>query len=178
MYIRDLLIADAKDLLRFEEENRSWFEQQIAPRPDSFFNELAVEDHIRSLVYGKQHRVFHPLVIISQQNKIIGRANLRDINEHGKTAEIGYRVGQAHTGKGIATSAARYLVLLAYTEWKLSEVRGFVSVANPASAKVLINNGFVELGPNPRLAVLKHGTFECIEYRYAFQQEHTVTDAN
>lgn len=166
MRIRNLNLSDAARLLQFEFENRAWFEQQINPRPASFFKETAVQDHIRGYLNAQQQGRFHACVVTDDDEQIIGRANLRDIDLKRSTAEIGYRIALSHSGQGIATAATQHLLKLAYSEWKLRQVSGFVSIMNPASARVLVKSGFVETGLHPRLVVLKHGTFDCIEYRH------------
>ncbi len=166
MPIRDLLLSDSAALLRFELENRAWFEQQIAPRPEYFFSLVAVEDHIRSFINARAQGRFHACVLTDETGQIIGRANLRDIDKKHGTAEVGYRIAESHAGQGLASSATRHLLKLAYTDWQLQQVSGFVSIANPASARVLVKNAFTKIGLHPRLCVLRHGTFDCIEYRH------------
>ncbi|PRC94754.1 GNAT family N-acetyltransferase [Solimicrobium silvestre] len=165
--IRTLELSDAENLLSFEFENRAWFEQHIAPRPDSWFSKEGVLAHIRSYLKAQQQGTFHACVVLDEtEQKIIARANLRDIDQDAGTAEIGYRIAQALTGKGLASAATKHLMKLAYSEWQLKQLSGFVSLANPASARVLEKNGFNNVGPGERVAVLKHGTFACDEYRH------------
>jgi len=166
MQIRDLVFTDAENLLEFELENRLWFEQFITPRDDQFFTVAAVQDHIRAYILAKLQNRFHGCVVVDDANKIIARANLREINLKRSTAEIGYRVAEAHAGKGVASFATRHLMALAYDEWKLKQLRGFVSINNVASARVLEKNGFVKIGLHADLARLRHGRFDCFEYQH------------
>jgi len=166
MQIRDLVLADAQDLLAFEVENRNWFEQYVTPRDDRFYTSVGVEDHIRAYLIARQQQRFHGCVVVNDAGKIIARANLREINMKRHSAEVGYRVGQAYTGLGVASEATRYLIQLAYGEWQIQDLRGFVSVQNPASSRVLEKNGFVRIGFHPRMSLQKQGRFDCIEYRH------------
>lgn len=166
MQIRDLTILDAAELLRFELANRDWFEQHIAPRPDNFFNLIAVQDHIRGYLNARQQKLFHACVITDNANNIVGRANLREINLKLGSAEIGYRIAQASSGQGIASMATQHLLKLAYDDWQLTQINAYVTTANAASSRVLIKNGFQEIGRHPRTTKLRHGTFDCIEYRH------------
>ena len=166
MRIRDLTIDDAEDLLRFEFTNRAWFEQHIAPRPDSFFNLVAVQDHIRGYLNARELKQFHACVITDEQGIIVGRANLREISIKLSSAEVGYRIAESHSGLGLASMATKHLLDLAYNNWRLSKIFAYVTVANHASSRVLAKNGFVEIGRHPRITKLKHGAFDCIQYQH------------
>jgi ribosomal-protein-alanine N-acetyltransferase len=166
MQIRDLLLSDTDNLLEFELANRDWFEKFVASRGDYFYSTTAVQDHIRAYRLAKQQGRFHGCVIVNEHGKIVGRANLREMDLKKGVAEVGYRIGQCYTGQGIATAATQHLIALAYGEWHIRQLSGFVSVENPASAKVLEKNGFVKIGIRKKLSVVKDGEFDCIEYRH------------
>lgn len=166
MHIRDLALSDVDNLLEFELENRVWFEQFIAARPDNFFSAAMVRDHIRAYLLSRQQGKFHGCVVVDESGKIIARANLREINLKRATAEIGYRVGQAYCGRGVASSATRYLIGLAYNEWKIKQLGALVITHNIASARVLEKNGFVKVALHTRMAAIKSGRFDCFEYRH------------
>ncbi|MFT4198105.1 MAG: GNAT family N-acetyltransferase [Pseudoxanthomonas sp.] len=71
-------------------------------------------------------------------------------------AELGYWLGRAHWGRGLMTR-----IVAAYAPWvmvrlRLARLQATVLDGNPASARVLLKNGFVEEG-TLRRAVTKHG---------------------
>jgi len=105
-------------------------------------------------------------VVVDEQGQIIARANLREINLKRGTAEIGYRVGQAHCGRGVASVATRHLTALAYNEWEIKQLGALVITHNVASSRVLEKNGFVKVALHPRMAAIKSGRFDCFEYRH------------
>ncbi len=72
------------------------------------------------------------------------------------SAELGYWIGEAHWGKGIATEAIRQMV--DYTFYYFDIVRLYAEVfeTNKASMRVLEKNGFYLEGVR-RKAVLKNG---------------------
>lgn len=166
MHIRDLEIGDVDNLLAFELENRAWFERFITPRPDNFYAAAAVHEHIRAHVIAKQRGRFHGCVVLGEGGQIIARANLREIILKHGLADIGYRVAKAHAGAGVATEATRHLMALAYDEWHLKQLRGFAIVSNIASCRVLEKNGFIKVGIHANSAKLRHGIFDCYEYRH------------
>lgn len=94
---------------------------------------------------------------------IIGINLQQDV--YAKSVEIGYWLGEAYWGKGIATEALRQMT--AYVEATFPVVRIFTSVFgnNIASMKVLEKNGYV------KEAVFKKGVFKngvvLDEHRYA-----------
>lgn len=66
-------------------------------------------------------------------------------------AEIGYWIGRPFWGRGIATAGVDQVIDLAFSRHRLTSIVAYVLDRNPASAKVLLNNGFSETArrPNP-----------------------------
>lgn len=164
MHIRDLALSDVDQLLRFELENRLFFEQYMMPRGVRFFSLAAVQDHIRAYLLARGQGRFHGCVVVDAKGSIVARANLREINQKRGTAEIGYRVAQSHAGQGIASNATRHLIRLAYEDWHLQTLSGFVIVDNLASARVLEKNSFVRTALHRNMVKIKRGVVDCIEY--------------
>jgi len=142
--IRTLQLEDAAPLLQFELENRAWFEQHIAPRAPEFYTPQGVRQHIGQYLDGHAGGTWHPCVILNGQGRIVGRANLKDIDRHAASAEAGYRIASDQTGKGLATRALRHLIALADQRWQLRCLLAYVTDDNPASARVLRKCGFVQ----------------------------------
>ena len=141
-HIRNLSFDDAASLLRFELENRDWFERLVAPRDPDFYSHQGVTAHIRECLDGYAQARWHACVLIGPTGDIVGRANLKDIDVAAGTAEAGYRIGERHTAQGCATLAVRHLMDVARTQWQLQRLRAYVTVNNPASARVLLKCGF------------------------------------
>ena len=142
--IRTLQAQDALPLLQFELDNRSWFEQQVAPRAAEFYTQQGVQEHIRQYLDGYASGSWHPCVMLDAQGRIVGRANLKDIDRANASAEAGYRIARDQAGQGLATHALRHLVALAQQQWKLRRLLAYVTSDNPASARVLVKCGFVQ----------------------------------
>jgi RimJ/RimL family protein N-acetyltransferase len=150
--IRTLQPGDAQALLEFELANREWFERHIDPRPPQFYSPQGVASHIADYLERHAAGNWHPCVVLDQQGRIAGRANLKDIDRGAGRAEIGYRIAQSAAGKGLATAALQHLVSLASTHWRLKEVFAEVTADNEASARVLEKCGFVRGELLPELA--------------------------
>jgi RimJ/RimL family protein N-acetyltransferase len=67
-----------------------------------------------------------------------------DVNRH--TAEVGYWLGEAYWGRGLATAAVGAFLPWAAETFGLSRFIGHVFSSNPSSMRVLEKNGFVREG--------------------------------
>ena len=76
---------------------------------------------------------------------MLGRFNLVFVGDG--VAELGYRVAQHVAGRGVATATVRDLCSLAASRHGVSTLRAATSRGNVASQRVLLNAGFVEVGP-------------------------------
>jgi [ribosomal protein S5]-alanine N-acetyltransferase len=140
--VRELTHADLQGLLSFEMQNRAWFESNIDARDASFYCESGVSDHIEDLRTRLAARTWHPFVVVDGEGSIVGRANLKDIDQHRGCAEVGYRVAHACVGQGIATQAVLHLMQVARQHWRLERLDAFVFPENIGSQKVLARCGF------------------------------------
>jgi ribosomal-protein-alanine N-acetyltransferase len=163
--IRSLDIADTMQLLKFELENRTWFESHVAPRPTDFYSAQGVKAHIEHLLARCDAGTFHPSIILNQAGEILGRANLKDIDRHSGVAEIGYRIAQQNTGHGLATSALRYMIEIASQRWQLKMLNAVVTENNNASMRVLEKCGFIRSQHVPQIAAVGDRTLD----GYAFK---------
>lgn len=142
MTLKRLSINDSKALLAFECENKDWFERFIPPRPPEYFTLKGIEDAISELEKEQQSGECF-MGVVYQGEEIIARANLNAID--GQTADIGYRVAEKHTGKGVATKAIAELQSIAKHRYNVSELTAHTTQSNEASQKVLLNQGFKEI---------------------------------
>lgn len=145
-HIRTLAHDDAAPLLRFELDNRAWFERQIEPRGDVFYSAAGVRAHIAEFLDAFAAGTRHPCVIVDGNGAVIGRANLKAIDRQAGGAEVGYRIAASHAGQGLATAAVRHLVALARAQWRLERLYAHVLPANLASARVLEKCLFARAG--------------------------------
>jgi ribosomal-protein-alanine N-acetyltransferase len=152
--MRTLAHDDAEALLAFELANRAWFERNVEARAPAFYSPQGVARHIAQYLDGHAAGTWHPCVLQDAAGRIVGRANLKDIDRAQGSAEVGYRIAQEHGGKGLATFALQHLVALARATWQLKQLRAEITDANQGSAAVLRKCGFVHARALPRLAVV------------------------
>jgi [ribosomal protein S5]-alanine N-acetyltransferase len=76
----------------------------------------------------------------------VGSVGLKNISHTMGYAEIGYGIGEAHQGRGIATLAVGLLVQMCFRESPLRKLLAYVHDKNLASCKVLQKLGFRQEG--------------------------------
>lgn len=129
---------DAPSLFVFEKKNKTWFESHVGPRPDSYLTLDGL-----SAVVMEQVAAGELMYLLKLGGRIIGRVNLTGIDA--RVAQLGYRLGKDHCGKGLATQAVG-MVLEAARAQGLWAIEARVLAGNPASRRVLEKNGFLHTG--------------------------------
>ncbi|AXT40418.1 N-acetyltransferase [Alteromonas sp. BL110] len=154
MHFESVAEKHVLSLLEFERNNKSYFEKSIAPREAAFYSINGVGNHVSELRYLQQQERAWGYVLVDKprNNQIIARANIK--NRQGNRAEIGYRVAQKESGKGIASRSVLFLIDEARS-LGITTLCAEVMDNNPASEKVLIKSGF-----NPTL---------CFYHKYLHQ---------
>jgi ribosomal-protein-alanine N-acetyltransferase len=140
----------ADEVLRFELENRAYFARSIGDRGDEYFARFPQR---HAAVLAEQATgVCHLHVLVDDDGRVLGRFNLFDVADG--SAELGYRVAERATGRGVAKDGVRRVIDLARDEYGLSRLTAGASADNAASLGVLRASGFVVIGPSKRGGVL------------------------
>src|SRR5215216_6336940 len=127
--LKRLQAGHAPAVLAFELTNRAYFATSISDRGDDFFDQFA-DRHNASLAEQEAGSCAFYL-LVAEDGAILGRFNLYNIEDHG--AELGYRVAQHVSGRGVATAAVRELCRLAAVEHGLQTLRAATAHQNAAS---------------------------------------------
>lgn len=130
-------------VLDLERVNRAYFAESISDRGDDYFANF---DKLYRAFLAEQEAgrgFFH--VLVDEDGTLAGRFNLYDVVD--ETAEVGYRVAQRFSGRGVATTGVLMLCRLAGEQYGLKTLRAATSNANVASQRVLAKAGFVAIGP-------------------------------
>ncbi len=151
-------------LLRFETDNRDYFECLIAPRPNHFYSEAGVCAHVAELSTMRARGLAFPVVLMNHGH-ILGRVNLKDISVANGHAELGYRIAKDAVGKGMATHAVAWMCEYAKHALGLSTINAMVLSNNPASRHVLSKNNFVHCNVLPHFAEHKGSWLDCDIFR-------------
>lgn len=130
-------------VLAFERANRAYFAEYISDRGDDFYAEFA--QRYQALLDEQQAGVcvFH--VLVDEHQAVVGRFNLYDLADG--TADVGYRIAQQISGRGVATWALRRLCRIAREQYGLRTLKAAASNENVASQRLLEKAGFVATGP-------------------------------
>ncbi len=98
--------------------------------------------------YAAENPGFGVLAIESaDRQQFIGYAVFRHLHfEPGNDVEIGYTISQTHTGKGLATEAARRLMKYGQDEMHIKKFVAYTNQLNFASNRVLEKCGFARVG--------------------------------
>nr|WP_202515194.1 MULTISPECIES: GNAT family protein [unclassified Streptomyces] len=141
--MKRLHATHAPAVLAFELANRTYFAASVPDRGDDYFDRFT--ERYDALLAEQEAGVCAFYVLVAEDGSVLGRFNLIDI-EH-RTAELGYRVAEHVTGRGVATATVRELCRLAAQRHGLRTVRAACAHDNTASHRVLTKAGFVPIGP-------------------------------
>ncbi len=134
---------DIKNIFEFEKNNREFFESVLPPRPDTYHQLESFEEVMITLLQEQSDETYYMFLIEDEKNQIIGRVNLSvsESNEI-KEAEVGYRIGQKHQGKGNASQSVKMVIDYAVDKLGINQLSAGTTTTNIASKRVLEKNGF------------------------------------
>ena len=142
IYLSKLTFEDAKRLFEFELANRRFFETMVPTRGDDYYKlDQFLINH--QVLLNEQEEGLSTFYLIKNDAEILGRINLIDINKQLGTAHLGYRIGEAFLGKGIATQSVK-LILELIEEQSIHQLYAKTTMDNIASQKVLERTGFLK----------------------------------
>lgn len=142
--IEKLQKQDAEELFNFETENRAYFEKSVPSRGEKYYDFETFRKKHQELLEEQENGISYFYLIKDKNDSIVGRMNLVDIDRNKDIAHIGYRVGEIHTGKGIANKALK-LLLMKVSKENIKKVHAKTTSNNIASQKVLEKNGFKQV---------------------------------
>jgi ribosomal-protein-alanine N-acetyltransferase len=143
MYELLRLRSDHEDaVLNFEVENRAFFSRSISDRGDEFFEEYALRHRELLAEQGAGIGAFY--VLVDDDETVVGRFNLYEIADG--SADVGYRIAERVSSRGVATSALRDFCRIASRDYELRTLRATTTIENVASQRVLGKSGFIVVG--------------------------------
>ncbi len=143
--LEKLDISHLDRLFQFELDNREFFKKNSLGRKNIYYIreqfDLIYDEFLKDMDIDSFY-----MYLLLDNNKIIGRFNLVDIDRFNNTGEIGYRMDESSQGKGYATEGVRLLIEKSKVIHSLDRLIATTLLDNKASQKVLLKNGFKELG--------------------------------
>jgi [ribosomal protein S5]-alanine N-acetyltransferase len=135
------------DLLRV---NRAFLAPWEPVRAESFFTAEGQRAALRAALLEHQRGFRLPLVILGEDGQVAGRINLNEIVRGPfQSCHLGYWLGQAYNGRGLASAAVREVVRVAFAELGLHRIEAGTLLHNVRSQRVLERNGFTRFGVAP-----------------------------
>jgi ribosomal-protein-alanine N-acetyltransferase len=141
--LQRLAARHAPALLRFERENRAYFERSVPDRGDAYFTGFAARH--RALLAEQATGRCHFHVMVDDDGAVLARFNLVDVVDG--EADLGFRVGERSAGRGLAKEGVRRVCELARHEYGLRRLTASAALDNAGSLAVLRATGFVPVGP-------------------------------
>ncbi|MEV5240751.1 GNAT family N-acetyltransferase [Streptomyces cinnamoneus] len=129
----------APALLAFERENRAYFAAAIPDRGDDYFAHFDARH--AALLAAQEAGLDHFHVLVDGDGAVLGRVNLVDVTDG--SAELGYRIAERASGRGLATTAVLRACALAATTYGLTTLRAVTTLDNAGSRAVLDRTGFL-----------------------------------
>ncbi|MEU6199555.1 GNAT family N-acetyltransferase [Streptomyces sp. NPDC047061] len=132
----------APAVLAFELENRAYFAAAIPDRGDEYFARF--DERHRSLLAEQEAGICYFHVLVDPAGAVLGRVNLIDVEDG--AADLGYRIAERATGRGLATWGVREVCRRAVDTYGLTTLRAAAALCNAASRAVLARTGFTVTG--------------------------------
>ncbi len=143
--------ADADALLAFELANRAYFESHINARPAAYSGPEGVQAAIAQAQREAEADQGFQYLVRDDTGALVARVNLSRVRRaHFHAADLGYRVGQAHAGRGVASEAVRLVLAQAFGVHGLVRLEATARPENEGSVRVLTRNGFTVYGRSTR----------------------------
>jgi ribosomal-protein-alanine N-acetyltransferase len=141
-------VSALAELLRL---NREFLAPWEPVRADAYFTEGGQRAAVTALLERHEQGTCLPHVIVDDTGAVVGRMTLNDIVRGAfQSGHLGYWVGAAHNGRGLATAAVGDLVRVAFEELRLHRIQAGTLLHNIGSQRVLERNGFVRFGMAPQ----------------------------
>lgn len=142
-------VNDADELATLIQANRAYLEPSAPSYADSWFTADSQRKRlVESLGEHAKGLEFPGMIMVD--DRIVGRVNLHNIVRGAfLSADLGYWVGEADAGRGVATTAVRAVLTIAFDELGLHRVQAGTLLHNVASQRVLERNGFTRIGVAP-----------------------------
>lgn len=163
--LKKLCMKDADALFAFELNNKTFFEEMVPTRGEDYYQYDVFLSRLEALLDEQIQGKSYFYLIKDHNDTILGRMNVVDIKE--AQGELGYRVGQLHNGKGIASKALKLLIGTIVEEGQIQQLNAKTTSNNIASQKVLEKNGFEEMDKSDETIQLNGQNLKFVNYRWS-----------
>ena len=149
--IRLVTPGDAAALADVLQASREFLAPWEPVRGEEYFTESGQRAMIEVALARHEQGTDLPCVITGEAGQVAGRINLSQIVRGPfESCSLGYWVGAAHGGRGLASRAVADIVAAAFGPLRLHRIQAGTLVHNVRSRRVLERNGFARFGLAPR----------------------------
>lgn len=143
-------LDDVPVLAELVRVNRDFLAPWEPVREDSYFTVTGQHIVISDALDRHKQGTTLPNVILDS-GRVVGRITLNSI-ERGpfQSCRLGYWVGAADSGRGVASAAVRAIIRVAFEGLGLHRVQAGTLLHNGGSQRVLERNGFARFGVAPK----------------------------
>jgi [ribosomal protein S5]-alanine N-acetyltransferase len=143
-------LDDAPVLAELLRDNRDFLAPSSPIRSDDYFTVDGQRAVIQAALERHGHGTTVPHAILDGPGRVVGCITLNEIVRGPfQSCSLGYWVGADDNGRGLATAAARDIILVAFGELRLHRIQAGTLLGNLRSQRVLERNGFVRYGVAP-----------------------------
>ncbi len=147
--IRLVAADDAQVLAELRTANREFLAPWEPTRAEDFFTTDGQREAIDTVLGEHERGITVPNVILSD-GRVVGRVTLSNIVRGPfESCNLGYWVDSGHNRRGLATTAVRESVDLAFGPLGLHRIEAGTLQHNIGSQQVLGRNGFIRFGTAP-----------------------------
>jgi ribosomal-protein-alanine N-acetyltransferase len=163
---RLITLDDAPVLAELLQVNRDFLAPWEPIRGEEFFTVDGQQAVIKNALEQYHQGTTLPHVIVDESARVTGRISLNGIVRGAfQSCSLGYWVGAADNGRGLATAAVREIVRVAFSELGLHRVQAETLLDNVRSQRVLERNGFVRYGLAPEYLKIAGRWQDCFLYQ-------------
>ncbi|HXG66254.1 MAG TPA: GNAT family N-acetyltransferase [Blastocatellia bacterium] len=149
--IRNWQSGDEESLVRHANNRKIWRNVR-----DAFPHPYTLADAQQWIQYANSMNPVAHFAIVVEGAAVGGIGFHLKEDVHRKSAEIGYWLGEAYWGRGIATAAVRAMTEYAFANFDICRLYAAVFEWNPGSARVLEKAGY-EFEGRMKKSVFKDG---------------------
>ena len=145
--IRPLELGDAARLAALYDRNRDFLRPYEPERHDRFFTAEGQRERAAQALDAAREGTLFCYLIVDGSGGIAGTIALSNVvRGASQSATVSYWVDRDRNGEGLATGALAHVVALARAELRLHQLLAPVQIENLASQRVLLKNGFEQIG--------------------------------
>lgn len=139
----------------------------VPGRPEAYFTYEGYHSIHEDLLKEQEEGISFFYLIKSTDNNILGRINIVDINQNSHSGQIGYRIGENHSGKGVATQAMA-MFLNEISSLPVFELYAKTTTNNKGSQIVLERNNFTRVFTTSETVMLNGANLNFVHYIFKF----------